>query len=96
MKYMLIAQCNGYRIMPTSAFRLVPCKPSFHYAVSQRSISRHKESVSLIAPQQGEDTAFVLPGFVAAVPVATGNWRGLETDIELASFLQVKILFFFF
>lgn len=31
---MLIAQCNGYRIMTPSAFRLVPFKPRFHAILS--------------------------------------------------------------
>ena len=32
-KRKVIAQCNGYRIMTPSAFRLVPYKLRFHYAI---------------------------------------------------------------
>ena len=31
MKYMLIRQCNGYRIMTPSGVRLVPCELHIHY-----------------------------------------------------------------
>ncbi len=30
---MLIAQCNGYKVMTLSAFGLVPYKPRFHDAI---------------------------------------------------------------
>ena len=37
IRYMLIEQCSGYRIMSPSTFRLVPSKACFHYAVLSSS-----------------------------------------------------------
>lgn len=42
MEQMLTAQCNGYRIMTPSAFRLVSCKPCINYAIL--SAARENES----------------------------------------------------
>lgn len=59
---MLIAQCNGYRIMTPSAFRLVPFKPHFHAAIlpaSGHEISWGNEGhpVRLVGSCDSKETA---------------------------------------
>lgn len=66
---MLTAQCDGYRVMTTSAFRLVSYKPHFHYAIvsatgyelqgKRRLNLWHKGNLSIIVQQKRKSIVFL-------------------------------------